>query len=639
MGIYAGVKRRHVAPGAMGTDGVPPSKRPQSRLSAFASTDTRDERVRRQMDGWRQFTDNVDRKFVADATLRVPYGNLTQVASAMRGQQGWEGFTETVPEPVMVRSNRYEVLPEWMSRMQVFRSDPVTKQRLADLHHDGDARRLYVEATPSKRITASKRMANPLVEGKRELEPFSARAPYERNLKPDRTPMRDESTLPHTSAESQEIPNTMVVDRTSPAHTTPLRPRNHASHNLLPETMAGSTPRVSSNNTGFMHRVMNSLADTFLPTWLANRTPDVISTNTSAKQRVSANVPFSNIADAEQRAHDASHTEMFHHQHQSMLPNMNAELHPPIRTGQAHSIQHHAQRSIQDEDTAQIHGGHHRAAIRPETKVKPLPEGFAKVADILDVSTWLAIRNGTPITNHQPNLQATWAEQQPISMARSGMEPQTTKFRTTSTRTASAHETVPSVESKNDIIPRPHVRVGYSSHHQPPEVPTTQQRTEPFRASAKVQSTMAAAATSQSQPPRHTTPWHHLPSIHQEVSAVGEIRWETEPIQHAPKTSNRTGRDAFHSAMALGHETVLPTTNGGSLNGTRLQSVPRASSTSIEHPYQPTVLLHDERTAVADEKEETPPRPQWQDRVAPFATHLGRLGANHRDPNIFGGPR
>ena len=192
MGIYAGLKRRHVAPGSRGGDGLPPSKRAQyQRVSAFASTDTHDERVRRQMDGWRQFTDNTDRKFVADATLRVPYGNLTQVAGAMRNgsqQPETEGFTDLTAQPVMVRSNRYEVLPDWMSRMQVFRSDPVTKQRLADLHHDGEARRLQVEATPSKRISVSKRMSNPQLEGMRELEPFSARAPYERNLKPDRTP-------------------------------------------------------------------------------------------------------------------------------------------------------------------------------------------------------------------------------------------------------------------------------------------------------------------------------------------------------------------------------------------------------------------------------------------------------------------
>ena len=631
MGIYAGLKRRHVAPGSRGGDGLPPSKRAQyRRVSAFASTDTHDERVRRQMDGWRQFTDNTDRKFVADATLRVPYGNLTQVAGAMRSgsqQPETEGFTDLTAQPVMVRSNRYEVLPDWMSRMQVFRSDPVTKQRLADLHHDGEARRLQVEATPSKRISVSKRMSNPQLEGMRELEPFSARAPYERNLKPDRTPMRDESTLPHTSVESHEIPTTMAVHRTSDTPAMPLRRRNQASHDLLPDTVVRSTSRVASNNTGFLHRVMNSLVETFLPGWNANRTPDVTNRNVSHKQRVSANLPSSNVVE-HVRVHDASRPEMFHHHHHSVIPDMNLEEHNPMRPWPGESTRpHHVQRSAQDEDTAQVNGGHHRPAVRPETKVKPLPEGFAKVADVLDVSSWLVSRNAIPTTaSHQTNLQATWTtEQQTISGARPGMERSST-HRPPSTRAATADAIIPSVENKNGTQSRQPVTIrnATSYHYQQPQAAA--RGTEAYRA-PKVQYSMATAATSvdnQSRPLPRTDPSlsHHPSATRPEVSAVGEIQWAAEPIHTTPPTSNRMGREAFHAAMATGNESTPTATNSG-VNGMRLQSVPRASSTSTEHPYQPNALLYDERIAGADEKTDAPPRPQWQDRVAPFATHLG----------------
>ena len=469
-------------------------------------------------------------------------------------------------------------------------------------------------------------MKNPQVEGMRELEPFSARAPYERNLKPDRTPMRDESTLPHTSVESLEIPTMMGVHRTSDTPAMPVRRRNQAGHDLLPDTMVRFTPRVPSNKTGFLHRVMNSLVETFLPGWNANRTPDVMNRNVSSKQRVSANLPSSNVVE-QMRVLDVSRPEMFHHHHQSLIPDMNVEGYTPMRPWPAASTQPHpVQHSAQDEDTAQVHGGHHRGAVRPETKVKPLPEGFAKLADILDVSSWLVSRNATPATTHQTNPQATWtAEQQTISGTRSGMERSST-HRRASTRAATADAITPSMENKNDTESRqPVITRHATSYHQHQQPQDTTHGTEAYHA-PKVQYSMAAAATSvddQSPPLPRTGPWVSHPSpIHHEVSAIGEIQWAAEPIHTAPQTSNRMGREAFHAAMATGNESTPPTTNSG-VNGMRLQSVARASSTSIEHPYQPNALLHDERIAGADEKTDAPPRPQWQDRVAPFATHLG----------------
>lgn len=194
MVMYTGLRRTHVHEGAhipLGGYMGKPKRLLTDRVSAFASTDTYEERQKRQADGLREFTNQNERLFLSDATLRHPYGNITQVAQAMR--------TGEEQGPVMVRSNRYENLPDWMARLQTIHSNPITRQRLVDLQHEEESRRQAVEASHSKKTVVARRVANPTVLGKRELEPYNAQYPYKREMQVDRTPMRDESSLPRSS--------------------------------------------------------------------------------------------------------------------------------------------------------------------------------------------------------------------------------------------------------------------------------------------------------------------------------------------------------------------------------------------------------------------------------------------------------
>ena len=171
------------------------------RSSSYADVDTYAERQQRQADGLRGFADDEDRRFVSDATLTRPYSNRSQIANAMRS--GGDS------RPMMIQSNRYDELPDWMGKVRSFPSDPTARQRLSELQHHDEARQTYVEDLSTNRNLSRKRMRNPTTDGKRELEPFISQYPYKRVMRVDRTAMRDEPTIPHSS---------MVT--TAPVHTT-----------------------------------------------------------------------------------------------------------------------------------------------------------------------------------------------------------------------------------------------------------------------------------------------------------------------------------------------------------------------------------------------------------------------------------
>ena len=211
MGVYTGIRRQHVSMASQlalnqlsTTNPIQPS-----RSSSYADVDTYAERQQRQADGLRAFTADDKRHFLSDATLARPYSNRSQIANAMRSHSG--GMVESFDDPrmMMIQSNRYDELPEWMGRVRSFPSDPTARQRLAELQHNDEARRMYVEDSSTNRNLAGKRMRNPTVDGGRELEPFISQYPYKRVMRLDRTAMRDEPTIPHSS---------MVT--TAPVHTT-----------------------------------------------------------------------------------------------------------------------------------------------------------------------------------------------------------------------------------------------------------------------------------------------------------------------------------------------------------------------------------------------------------------------------------
>ena len=132
MGVYSGLRRRHIHEGArlQLSNSVSRPKQGQAvRQSSFANIDTYDERQRRQADGLRGFAVNDGRCFLSDATLRQPYSNIRQVAAAIRGVPR-TGNIESFSPDIVIRSNRFEELPDWMGRMQVYRAEPKARQRV-----------------------------------------------------------------------------------------------------------------------------------------------------------------------------------------------------------------------------------------------------------------------------------------------------------------------------------------------------------------------------------------------------------------------------------------------------------------------------------------------------------------------------
>ena len=219
MVVYTGVRRRTGHYGAnLALDKVvsKPKQTNIKRMSSYASTITRDQQQQFQAEGLRSFTDNANRHFVSDATLVRPYGNLAQVGAAMRGNKG------TPNNNVMIRKNNYEELPEWMGRIQTLHSTPMARQRMAELQHHDEERRLRAESHPGrKRKIASSRLQKP---ANREEEPYMSQHPYVRTMIPDRSAMRDEPTVPHTSFQTVigQVPwNTNSMRNDSNANTIP----------------------------------------------------------------------------------------------------------------------------------------------------------------------------------------------------------------------------------------------------------------------------------------------------------------------------------------------------------------------------------------------------------------------------------
>jgi hypothetical protein len=134
----------------------------------------------------------------------------------MRGNKG------TPNNNVMIRKNNYEELPEWMGRIQTLHSTPMARQRMAELQHHDEERRLRAESHPGrKRKIASSRLQKP---ANREEEPYMSQHPYVRTMIPDRSAMRDEPTVPHTSFQTVigQVPwNTNSMRNDSNANTIP----------------------------------------------------------------------------------------------------------------------------------------------------------------------------------------------------------------------------------------------------------------------------------------------------------------------------------------------------------------------------------------------------------------------------------
>lgn len=165
MGVYAGIRRAHVHNGSQlpfRYNGCQPKRDHIPRQSRFASIETDSERRLLQTEEMRAFTDDPRRRFVSDATLTVPHSSLRQVARAIHGPSASVEPYQTAMHPRgMVHSNRFEELPEWMGRMQTLRAEPTARQRVAELQHHDEARRLQVEASAPSRKLAGQRMRGP----------------------------------------------------------------------------------------------------------------------------------------------------------------------------------------------------------------------------------------------------------------------------------------------------------------------------------------------------------------------------------------------------------------------------------------------------------------------------------------------
>ena len=668
MGVYGGLRRKHLHVGArmdLGGLVTRPRRINTERVSVFASTDTYEERQKRQADGLREFTNEDGRLFISDATLSNPYGNLSQVGHAIQGSRS--------SGPVMIRNNRYDTLPDWMGKLQSLNADPLTRQRLVDLQYEEDARRENIEGAGTKKKVTAKRLANPITQGKRELEPYSSQYPYKRQMKVDRTAMRDESTIPHSSLHSQQLSQSVEYRGTPPVAL--RKGRGSESERTVPVMPVMPIRGAVGGMVQKIQSTFGTIADFLFPLdGYQQSRADSRQHYLSHAQRTSfaqeafvtpysipRTVPQHSLSSAAfQSIQSISNPQQPHRAHSEV-----AQMQPiTVQTGTSTHATTDTVDSITRHNSVPLNvkpltEGHSKVAGTLDTTewvasrhaqtpyAKPLTEGYSKVADVLDVSGWVASRHGqaessslhTPPTRSILNLVSRDGES-----ARNDIGPQV-KGAIPVSLTVNSVPYLPSSNHRQSQSTTQGATKNVSVGSEIQGLPAMSTRAE--QSTQKVPETRAQAATASAVWPELL----HLERKHQDTQRELWPRGETsihstQKHRTVPLTNENwiPGKEIFNTA-AHSTFTVDTDTHPSSMPPpVRVRNQQRASSIGISQPMeQMDAALYNEREGgVGGTSGHVNPRArgQWQERVAPFVTHLsGLTPATFRERSLFGGPR
>ena len=607
------------------------------------------------------------------------------MANAVRGSGGARGSVEAfVPTDakLVLRNNRFEELPEWMGRIPASKTEPTARQRVMELQHFDEARRLNVESAVTTRKLAGTRQLDP---GGRHTEAYMQEHPYERNMEPDRTPMRDESTLPRSS---------MVFDE----HIIPVESQGDRSHHLsvgtlkradgisvaTPQALAANGMRNQAayrpNGRPNPHVSGNNVAK--MPKAVVRQQPSVVGRiGTALAAFADLLVPgyegTSGIGQRKTLVHSrANHAAVSTSQMQSRdivsHPSTMKDRHPRVSN---------AARSMETQKDS------HRPLDMPHTKRRrveqpshAVPEPFHN--DVLHVATRPGVSPKTmpwaPQAQHANVSEETFPHSAHVfGPQNAGWFRSTTRLDGSQQHRAAHNERASAMTVAEPVMQQlrgdPGIQTftehtGRGEHagtaQQPAAIreafaPTRNHHPTPLTGHAEGSVNGNAIPDAQALGRRNQTlmvpvsgttmPAAAGPTVQQASMRASEYRRQTlsASVQSAKAPHGAATHEADVPFSASRHRTEGSQAAVGREGfSSRLQSDGHTGIPVSKRPGVSAILTEEgvQHTAstVMKEREpgivgETPGRPRdaWQDRVAPFASFLGHTAANQRNPHLF----
>ena len=484
----------------------------------------------------------------------------------------------------------------------------------------------------------------------RDEEPFINQHPYPRPPIVDKTPMRDESTLPrHSWHLTNDVTRSIEDQRGGETRTSPVSKRQRtAIQNPSVETVTNrNTDNITRCHTepgmavGVTSQEVNRISHPFRTSTpatgaraLVNGNPVLSSSFEGWKPdfiRSSSAVPPSieknHAKQSEHALHDRnSSSQDVRYPGEAVKPPTVAPIHRALGA------------------TETFHNVLNRSnTMNPQHSV---PEGLSTVSGIMDVSQWL-VRYNEPAVLRTPRGVGT-----PLSLQMHPIpewKPQ--REIPTLTTTLGAGSPLLAGHTQTDVTDTSLRRAGDSFHMQrngqamaqwgdpmngASIVPvrssmTGLQQTAPSPISADP----VAGAREIMVPQRVSHPLTTTGNVPSNSAISGSTSWQDN---HPQRGTHMATTDRTHASSQ--HATSIVPANVDRMDASNAKRSRALVSAVVEgNPGTHGESLENERHATTRATTSGRERGQWEDRVAPFADYLGHMHANRRSPHLFGGPR